>query len=152
MNDFKDQVLREAKEIPAQWLGLHLAQRGLGVADVANQLEAGRKREAEAWEAMKQMSGTQSTSGTPSTSDDEMATSVIVGDQKTVNNIYHNQPQSTLGKFAKAAMLGAAILGAGGIGSAITLWACGAFEKKEPAPAVEIDFPEQDGYGLRIKE
>lgn len=150
---FKDQVLKEAAERPAEWLGLHLAQKGLLIADVAHQLATGQKRTAEAWEAVKKMTGMGSTSGTPSTNDDEMATNVIVGDQKTEQHIYNHQPSSTLGKFAKAAALGAAILGAGGIGSIATMYACGIFNKpKEAQPEVVVEAPtfEADGYGLKI--
>lgn len=122
------------------------------IADVAHQLATGQKRTAEAWEAVKQMTGMGSTSGTPSTNDDEMATNVIVGDQKTEQHIYNHQPPSTLGKFAKAAMLGAALLGSGGAGAAIAL---NYFNKPkaEPSPApviVEAKPFDPEGYGLTI--
>lgn len=148
---FKDQVLKEATKIPSRWLGLHLAQRALGVQDVQRQLATGAKREAEAWEALKSMTGTKPTSEQPS-SEDEVG-DVIVGDQQTtVYNMAAPQPNSTLGKFAKAAMLGAALLGAGGTGAVATAWLCGLFDKAKPAVQKPIEFPEQDGYGLKIFE
>ncbi len=147
---FKDQALKEAVKVPAEWLKIHLAHRALGMADSANQFEMGQKREQEAWEMMKQASGMKPTSEQKSANDDDMGTSVIIGDQRTEQHIYNHQPSTTLGKFAKAAALGAAILGAGGVGCALTLWKCGAFEKKDPAPAVKIELPEPDGYGFRI--
>lgn len=142
----KDQVLQDNLKTPRHFLRLRLAETALGVADVAKQFALGQQRDRETWEHHKATLGMKSTNE-PTDGDEVQLT---VGDTHTENHIYNNQPQTTLGKFARAATLGAAILGAGGIGSALTLWACGAFEKKEPAAPVEIDFPDVDGYGLRI--
>lgn len=149
---FKDQVLKEAVEIPAQWLGLHLAQRALGVQDVQRQLATGAKREAEAWQALKGMTGMGSTKEQPSSEDD--VGDVIVGDQQTtVYNMAAPQQSSTLGKFAKAAALGAALLGSGGFGAVATAWMCGLFDKPKPVQApAQIELPDPDGYGLKLIE
>lgn len=154
--NLKDAIVQDNLETPKRFLGIRMAERAGMVAAALRREMSGQVKDAEAWEFTKKMSGMASTNEQKPTSGpqgEEMQ--VTVGDQQTtVYNMAQEQKSGTLGKFAKAAMLGAALLGSGGVGAAATMWACGLFNKPkaEPAPQVVVEAPafDPDGYGLKI--
>lgn len=151
----KEEVIHDNLKTPRRWLGLRMAQSAGLVSDALQMAAQNRKQLREAWEYQKASLGMGSTNAaTTAQTEDEDVGNIVVGDQQTtVYNMAAAQKSGTLGKFAKAAALGAAILGAGGIGSIATMYACGIFNKpKEAQPEVLVEAPtfEADGYGLKI--
>lgn len=149
----KDAVVQDNLKTPRRFLGLRLAQTAGFVQDAIQLAAQNRQQLRETWEHQKALLGMESTKEQQTANGDDVG-DIVVGDQQTtVYNMAPEQKPTTLGKFAKAAMLGAALLGAGGFGAVATAWMCGLFDKPKPVQAPPaIEFPEQDGYGLRIVE